>query len=322
MSAAAAPQARRERLAMGVLLGSATLWGLSWWPLKAFGQVGLSGPLLVLLSYGSVGLLGLPLLWAQRTAWRGQQAAVLGLALVGGWANSAFVMALVLGDVVRVMLLFYRSPLWSVLGGRLLLGERLTPRRSLAVACALLGAFGVLAGGGGAGLSAPLGLADALALSAGLAFAGNNLIARAAQAVPLRSKTLAVFLGCAVVSALWLLVSPQPVAWPAVQPGWVLGVLAYGFGWVVLATVSWQFGVTHVPAGRAGVILVAELLVALLSSALWGGSALGLAEAAGAVLIVAGAVIEALSPPDEAPLAASPVTPPPLPPAASKDPTT
>lgn len=286
---------------MVVLLGSATLWGLSWWPLKAFGRVGLDGPLLVLLSYAVVGLVGLPWLWAQRGLWHRQGAAVAGLALVGGWANSAFVVALVLGDVVRVMLLFYLSPLWSVLGGRLLLGEALTPQRLAAVACALLGAVGVLAGSGHAALTSSLSLADGLALSAGVAFAGNNLIARAAQAVPLRSKTLAVFLGCGVVSGLWLLLNPDPVPWPAMGPGLVAGLLLYGFGWVVLATVSWQYGVTHVPSGRAGVILVAELLVALLSSALWGGSPLGLAEALGGLLIVTGALIEALSPAEPGP---------------------
>ncbi|HET7792579.1 MAG TPA: EamA family transporter, partial [Rhizobacter sp.] len=113
---------------VAVLLFSATLWGLSWWPLKGFAAVGLGGPVLVLLTYGVVGALGLPWLLRERGAWHGEGRHLLLLALVGGWANAAFVSALVLGDVVRVMLLFYLSPVWSVLGGRIFLGERLSRR--------------------------------------------------------------------------------------------------------------------------------------------------------------------------------------------------
>ena len=45
-----------------------------------------------------------------------------------------------------------------------------------------------------------------VALSAGLAFAGNNVIARAGQSIPIRSKTVAVFIGCGVLSAAWVAV--------------------------------------------------------------------------------------------------------------------
>ena len=105
-----------DRLATGVLLFSASLWGLSWIPLKWFIAQGLSGPVVSLLSYGLVGLGALPFIWRDRIAWRPQWGFVLALALVGGWANTSFVNALMTGDVVRVMFLFYLSPVWSLLG--------------------------------------------------------------------------------------------------------------------------------------------------------------------------------------------------------------
>ncbi len=62
----------------------------------------------------------------KRAAWR-QQAGLLALVcLLGGTANVCFVNALVYGEVVRTMLLFYLAPMWSVLGGRVFLGERIT----------------------------------------------------------------------------------------------------------------------------------------------------------------------------------------------------
>jgi drug/metabolite transporter (DMT)-like permease len=279
-----------------VLLFSASLWGLSWWPLKQFGALGLSGPVLALLSYALAGVVGLPWLWRERPAWWPQARLLLLLGIVGGWANAAFVSALVQGDVVRVMLLFYLSPVWSVLGGRLLLGETVSRRRALAVLLALSGAFLVV--GGLQALDAPLATADLLALSAGIAFAGNNLVSRAAQGIPLLSKTVAVFVGCGVAALLMLRFGSGPAnVWPVPTLGLGAALLAYSLVWMVLATATWQYGVTHMEAGRSGVILIAELLVALVSAALLGGGQLLPRDWLAAALIAAGALLEATDTP-------------------------
>ncbi len=280
------------RLPVLVLLFSASLWGLGWWPLKQFAAAGLSGPVLTLLTYGLVGLCTSFWLWRERAAWRAQAGVLLGIVVIGGWANTAFVWALVIGDVVRVMLLFYLSPVWSVLGGRLFLGEPLRPRRQVAIATALLGLWLVL--GGSHAFDSPLSKADLLALSAGLAFAGNNLLARAGQRIPIGSKTVAVFVGCGVMSML--LMALQGLALPPASllaSPLGLSVLAYGFIWLVIATATWQYGVTHIESGRAGIVLVVELLVAVLSASWVAGTALAPAEWLGGALIAIAALLEA-----------------------------
>lgn len=279
------------RLPTLVLLGSTALWGLSWWPLKEFAAAGLSGPMLSMLTYGAVGLCGIGLLWRERAAWRAQTGLLLLLVLVGGWANSAFVHALMIGEVVRVMLLFYLAPVWAVIGGRLFLGESIGPRRALAVALALVGLWLVI--GGSAAWVKPLSAADWLALTAGLAFAGNNVISRAGQAIPMRSKTVAVFLGCGLVSAGSVVVNG--LGWPVLTLPITLALVGYAFGWLLLATVTWLYGVTHLESGRAGVILTIELLVAVVSATLIGGESLQPHEWAGGALIAAAALIEATS---------------------------
>jgi drug/metabolite transporter (DMT)-like permease len=279
-----------DRLAAGVLLFSASLWGLSWMPLKWFAAQGLSGPMVSLISYGAVSLFALVFIWRERAAWCAQWRWLLAIALIGGWANTAFVNALMLGDVVRVMFLFYLSPVWSVLGGWLLLRERIPPTRWAAVAAAIAGLWLVLGGPGGVALS--LSLSDLLALGAGLAYAGNNLIARAAQAVPMRSKTIAVFVGCALISLV--ATSALGHALPGMAgPVW-LALLAYGFGWLLLATATWQFGVTHLESSRAGVILLAELVVAVLTALWFGGETLSPMGWAGGALIAVAALVEAI----------------------------
>lgn len=293
---------RTSRLPLLLLFFSASLWGLTWWPVKNFAAAGLSGPWLTLLSYGPVGLAGLYFVWCERAAWRRQLGLFLLLGLVGGWANTAFINALLLGDVVRVMLLFYLSPIWSVLGGRLFLGEKLGPRRMLAVALALAGLWFVI--GGAQAFNAPLSTSDLLALSAGLAFAGNNLISRATQSVPMVSKTVVVFMGCGVVSAATLGWQNLPAPTLSVPLG--LALLAYGFVWMLLATATWQYGVTHLESGRAGVILITELVVAVLTVTWFGGEEMLPRIWLGGLLIAAASLIEATDNPEPVTLAATP----------------
>lgn len=281
-----------SRLPLLLLFFSASLWGLTWWPVKTFAAAGLSGPWLTLLSYGPVGLFGLYFVLRERAAWRSQTRLLLLLALVGGWANTAFIQALLLGDVVRVMLLFYLSPVWSVLGGRLFLGERVSRRRMLAVGLALMGLWLVI--GGAQAFNAALSTADLLALSAGLAFAGNNLISRATQSVPMTSKTVVVFIGCGLLSAFS--VSWQDLPLPAMTGSLALALLAYGFGWMVLATATWQYGVTHLETGRAGVILITELVVAVVSVTWFGGEQMLPRMWLGGLLIAAASLLEATDP--------------------------
>jgi drug/metabolite transporter (DMT)-like permease len=293
------PDRPTDRLATGVLLFSATLWGLTWMPLKGFIAQGLSGPLVSLLTYGSVGVLAVALLWRDRATWRAQWGLVLALVVVGGWANTSFVNAIMLGDVARVMFLFYLSPVWSVLGGWLFLKERIPPARWVAVAGAILGLWLVL-GGPGTGGSEVLDFTwvDALSLSAGFAFAANNVIARAARRVPLRTKTFAVFIGCGLLSALATGLTGRaiPDVLASVGPWLWLALLAYGFGWMLLATVTWQYGVSHLESSRAGVILLAELVVAVGSAIVFGGERLTPLGWAGGTLIAAAALAEALLP--------------------------
>jgi drug/metabolite transporter (DMT)-like permease len=278
-------------LPVAVLLFSSSMWGLSWLPLKAFAEQGLSGPWLALLTYGPVGLAGLPWLWRERALWLNDKPLLLALVVLGGWGNAAFVSAMVLGDVVRVMLLFYLAPVWSVLGGRIFLGEAVSPRRAGAVALALIGAFLVV--GGFSVFDAPLSAADVLALTAGMGFAGNNIVSRAAQGMPTATKTVGLCIGCALMALLMILVVPGAPVVAMPSAGVITGLLAYSLLGLALVIVTWQWSVTRLEAGRSGVIAIAELLVAMLTATLIGDEVMVPREWLGAALIVAAAVLEA-----------------------------
>jgi len=270
----------------GMLIGGAIMWGLGWLPLQFFAARGLAGMPLVLLTYSLLSLLAVPVLWQQRRRWASQYRQVLTMGLCGGWATAALVTALADGNVVRVMLLFYLAPVWAMVGGWLLLGERLSGTRLFALGLAMLG-IGLTLGITGEALDAP-GANDWLALSAGLAFSLNNLATRAADRVPLASKALVSFIGSVLLGGLFCLLFRQSIPPLDLTLTWQISLLA--LGWLV-SMAAVQYGLTHLEAGRAAVLVVFELIAAVLSSAWFGNHAIGPNEWLGAALITTAALI-------------------------------
>lgn len=280
----------RPLLPVVLLVLSSLLWGCAWMPLRGLERLGMNGLAAIATAGGAAGLTLVPFALRQRAAWarRGPLSLAL-IFLLGGYANLAFSIALVYGEVVRVMVLFYLLPVWGVAGGYLFLGEKVGKVRLLAVACALLGALLVLGGPGA--LRGSLSLIDLLAVSSGLSFAANNLVFRARQELPLVSKACAMVLGSSVLAALGLLFGLQSTA--SVQAAGVGWAVVYGVGWLLFATLGGQYGVTHLEAGRSSVIIIIELLAAVASAMLVGGERMSPLEMAGGVLILTAALLEA-----------------------------
>lgn len=276
-------------MAVSALLGGAVLWGLFWWPLKQLHASGLDASFVQAVAYGLPALVLLPWVWYSRIAWRGQAALLLLIALLGGWANASFASSLTHGNVVRVMLLFYLAPLWTILAARLFLGEPITRPRLVALVFALTGLALTL--GGPAVFETPLSAIDLLALSSGLAFALNNVAIRAGRALPEIPRAVAVFGGCAVISLGFMGWHGQPVTTPGLPQLWALALLA--LAWVLPGTLATFYGVARLDAGKAAILLLGELVVSVISAVLAGGEALKPLEVAGGALILAAAVIEA-----------------------------
>lgn len=271
-----------------VLLVSSIGWGLTWLPLRYFEGVGLAGPLMIFIAFSSAVVFLLPLMKFRKSGMLNGLHLLMLIALFGGMANLSFQSALYYGDVVRVMILFYLLPVWSVLGGRIFLGERIDALRVLTLAAALTG--GLLILGGPGILSRPPDWIDLLAILSGFSFAMNNLVFRFAQSIPVINKVIAMFIGVALFSGLFLLFNAEPIRLPSPQTGFL--AMSYGVVWLSLITIGTQWGVTRLEAGRASIIIVMELVAAVISAMLILGQALSFAELSGAVLVVAAALLE------------------------------
>jgi drug/metabolite transporter (DMT)-like permease len=277
-------------LPLVVLLSASSLWGLTWIPLKHFGSFGIEGPLVTLGAHGSVGLMAVPFLWRRWSGLRGQWTGAALLLFFGGLANLAFAWAMVIGDVTRVMVLFYLLPAWGVLGGRVILKERVDGARALSLGFALGGAFFVL-GGLEIGAAAP-GLAEVLAVLAGFSLATNNVMFRKLQSVPVPTKIAVNFVGCLLWASTLMLLGVREV--PAGVPTGVWFQLsAFGMAWIFLATIGTLWAVHHMEAGRSSVLIIMELLTAVVSFSWATGKAPSVSEWLGGALIVVSALLEA-----------------------------
>jgi len=271
-----------------VLFFSSIGWGLTWLPLKYLNEKGMEGPLVVLLAFGAAGLLLTPVFFRQRVHWAGKFHYLALIALFGGFANLAFQIALYQGDVIRVMILFYLLPVWSVLGGWLFLGERIDAMRVFTVCGALAGAFLIL--GGPAVFETYPGWIDLLAIGSGMAFAANNLVFRATQSVPVASKVTAMFVGCTLLIGGYLVVLSDAV--PDYSANTLLLTVAYGIFWLTVITFGTQWGVTRLEAGRASIIIIMELVAAVVSASLLLDETLATMELVGGALVVGAALVE------------------------------
>jgi len=273
------------------LVFNAFTWGVSWWPFRQLEAQGLhplwATALIYLLAVLCISAWR-PASWAQLL----RAPALWVLVLASGTTNAAFNWGVTIGDVVRVVLLFYTMPLWAVLLARLLLGERLTPLAVLRVLLALGGAAIVLWPAGG-GLPLPRSLAEALGLLGGFAFALNNVMLRREAQRPELARALAMFLGGAVVSATLALLlgtqglvrAPPAPAWP-----WMLGALALGLLFL-LSNLTLQYGAARLSANITAVVMVTEVLFASVSAVCLGAGQLSLPLLVGGTLIVAAALL-------------------------------
>lgn len=282
--------AQRAWLPVGGLLLGATLWGVLWYPLRLLETGGLSGLWSTLVIYAATLAAAPLLLRGAGGVPRGCGKWLAALALVSGWCNIAFILAVLDGTVMRVLLLFYLSPLWAVLLGRLLLGERITTVAVAVLGLALSGAV-IMLWDPALGLPWPREPSDWLALSSGFAFALNNVLVRRLDAVAVGLKTLVALAGVVVVALLGLAVTDAAV--PSASGGvWAAAAVLGALG-MTLMTVSVQYGVTHLPIQRSSIILLFELVAGALSSYWLAGEALAGAEWAGGILIVAAAYVSA-----------------------------
>lgn len=275
-----------------VLFFASILWGLSWLPLKALSGLGFDSLLIISVAYGCLFVVTLPLVFRLSHFYKTNALALFAIFIAGGLANLCFTYAIIQGEVLRVMALFYLLPVWGVLGGRFILKEATSPARWLGVVLAIVGA-GIL-------LEVhqiwdkSVSWIDVIAILSGLTFAATILLVRGVEGVPLLVKLNVLFLGGCVLSTLAIIFGLSREAIQLFTPE-IIWIVVFALAWLIWANLGSQWACTKLPAGRASIIVVMELVAASVSAVIIGGEKVTGTLLVGGSLIFSAIVIEILN---------------------------
>jgi len=276
------------------LLFNALAFGVSWWPLREMQMRGLHPLWATAFMYG-LAMIAVTLLRPQ--AWRGlfRHPALWWLFIASGLTNLGFNWAVTMGDVVRVVLLFYTMPAWSVLLAWWLLGERPNRMAVLRLGLALAGVALVLKTPE-MDWPWPSSQWDYLALMGGASFALNNVMLRKMAHTPETDRMAAMFAGGTLVTALAASLGSTVgwMDWPPATDWWPYAV---GLGLcMLLSNLSLQYGAARLPAATTSLVMLSEIVFATLSSVALNAAELTERKVWGGALIVLAAILTTWKP--------------------------
>lgn len=285
-------------LAAGALVFNAFVWGISWWPFRILQDHGLHP----LWSTALVCFAILVVLLVLRfDSWRcfTRHPLLWLLALASGLTNVGFNWAVTAGDVVRVVLLFYLMPAWSVLVAWAILGEKPTAASLLRLALAMAGVLIVLKSPDSP-WPIPQSAADWLALLGGLSFAVTNVLLRKLNQASSGSRMLAMFGGGAVLAAAVALIgmTQQIVPAPALAAAGIPVALGLSLAFM-FSNAALQYGAARLAASTTALVMLSEILFATLSAAALDAAQFTPRIFLGGGLIILAAVLAAMAPSDK-----------------------
>ncbi len=285
----------RAKLACAV---AGVVWGLFWIPLRAMDQAGISGAWATATLYAWPFLLLLPLAaWRWRRVLRGG-AGLQVTGLVTGASLVLYADALIYTEVIRAMMLFYLTPVWSTLLARIFLNEPITRARWFALALGFAGILVIF--GVETGFPWPRNLGDWMGLASGIVWAVAAVRMRGDNQNHAIEFTTVQF-GWGALFALGIALLPLAGAGPA--PGlervagtlpWLLPVLLL---LVIPGTFAALWGTPLLNPGIVGILFMTEISVGTVTAALWAGEPFGAREIVGVLLISGAGLAESLQAP-------------------------
>ena len=273
---------------------SGVAWGLFWIPLRGMDRAGVTDAWATVLFYGVPLLIFMP--WIVRN-WRriarcGWSLHFIGIATGGSLAF--YSNAMLYTEVVRGLVLYYTTPVWSLLLARLLLGEAITIPRVLAIVFGVTGMlvmFGV-----DLGFPWPKNSGDWMALIGAAGWAVAAVLLRKDDGS--RSMEIcSVYFFYGVVAALIFALSPM--AGEIAVPEWqaIVDVLPWAIPIAIIVipgAYAAFWGAPHLNPGVVGLLMMTEISVGGITAAIWANEPLGVRELTGIALITIAGLCEFL----------------------------
>lgn len=276
--------------AIVVVIVCAAMWGLWWYPVGLFEDMGLGGPWIGMVM--CVTTLPVGLVWMAIRPRGLSPRAVAGCIIVGA-AFMFYAVAVVYTDFIRAVLLFYLAPAWSTLIEVVFFRRRWSVQSTIAIMFSLIGVLMISRGEiSFEGIGA---IGDWMALVSGMCWSIGCALVFSSRRAEIAPVLVATGLGGAASAGIVALLDgsfsagvPDFAAlavanpWPFVFSAAYVGTMMAGTMW----------GAFRLPPAVMTYLLSVEILGGVLSSTLLLGEVFGWLEAGGAIFILAAVLVE------------------------------
>ena len=278
-------------IASTIVLATGVFWGVYWFPVRAIADLGLDGA----WGTGAVALAAmmflLPLAIAKKDVLRLADPLGTASVLLGGAAFAMYSIGFLYGEVALVILLWFFSPVWSVLIAKYLLRWHVPKLRLLAIAVGLSGLFIMLGGDGGP--PAPRNLGEWMAFFGGFLWAWATAGMRLKSTLPPAPAAFMFAIGAAIASfAFAPILEPIPSVSAQDRLPLVINVLLVGGIWWGLSIAALMWATVLLDPARVGILLMTEVVVGAVSAAIFVGETLSTHELIGGALVLLCGLLE------------------------------
>jgi len=277
------------------LLGGA-VWGVFWIPLRNLDEAGISGAWATAIFHGIPLLILLPVIILRAPRFPFPKASFQVVGFTMGLSLVLYSTAFLYTDVVRVVALYYLTPIWGALLGRIWLKEEISGDRVVGICLGLIGMLVILNVDQGPPL--PQNGGDWMALAGGVVWAVAATLMRQNPQVDALTTLAVWFFWCSILAVILALFMQNDRALP--QFSAILNELPWLLPLVLLIVVPGYFAITwgtpQLNPGTSGLLLMTEISVGTLTAAWLTSEIIGPREIIGIILISLAGLAEVLLP--------------------------
>jgi drug/metabolite transporter (DMT)-like permease len=278
-------------MASAIVLATGVFWGIYWFPVRAIAELGLDGA----WGTGAITLAAmlflLPFALAKKSTLRDANLVGIASIALGGAAFALYSIGFLYGKVALVVLLWFFSPVWSVLIAKYVLRRHVPKLRLIAIAVGLAGLF-IMLGGDGA-VPIPGSLGEWMAFVGGFIWALATSGMRLKSQVPPAPAAFLFALGATVTSFIFApFLEPVPtVALSDLSP-LTVNVLLTGVLWWGASIAALMWATVRLDPARVGILLMTEVIFGAVTAAVFAGESLSPSEMIGGALVILCGLLE------------------------------
>lgn len=282
----------KEAIASLAVFAAGVMWGVWWLPLRYLAGEGLGGVWPVLVIYAVSALILLPTALPRVTRMLGAGWGLLFVGLCIGTALTGWSYAILVGQVVRVSMLYYLAPIWATLLSIAWLGERPSWLRAISIPLGLAGAAVIL--GVDSGIPIPRTLPEWVGLGAGVIFAVGATYQRIRPEMSVHDRTFVTYLWATILGLLLMPFIPS-AAPESFFTGPIIATALVAAGIMAVPSYFLLFwGSRYIDSGRVNLLLIVEGVVSTATASLLTDEPFGWREAVGCVLVIGAVATEGL----------------------------